>query len=137
MMSTKRWIQIVFSLAVAGLIFSGYLSSVKLLSGSCAFNETCPYFLGYPACWYGFVMYLVMVVATGLGLLKKINDKKVFITDIVVSAIGIIFTGSFVMQEVAQSRLTGALGLSTCVYGLIFYLLIFAVSIIGSSRTGA
>lgn len=119
----------IFILTAAGLGFSGYLSAVKLLSGSCAFNESCPYFLGYPACWYGFAMYLVMCVMTGLAIFKKVRPLAALTTDVLVSTLGIIFAGSFVVQEVAQSRLTGVLGLSTCVYGLVFYIAIFIASL--------
>ena len=36
--------------------------------------------------------------------------------------------GTFVVQEIVQSKITGTLGLSTCAYGLIFYIAIFIVS---------
>jgi hypothetical protein len=133
----RSWVIILFILASAGLLFSGYLSAVKLLSGSCAFNEPCPYFLGYPACWYGFAMYLVMFVTTGLGLLGKVGNKNIFTTDGIVSALGILFAGSFVVQEIERSSITGTLGFSTCVYGFVFYVAIFIVSLIGKSRASA
>jgi hypothetical protein len=117
-----------FILASAGLIFSGYLSGVKLISGSCALNEPCPYFLGYPACWYGFAMYLAMFIVTAVALA---NDKHATIAikaDLAISFVGILFAGNFVLQEIERSTVTGTLGLSTCVYGLIFYIAIFIVS---------
>jgi len=117
-----------FVLASAGLLFSGYLSAVKLLSGSCAFNEPCPYFLGYPACWYGFAMYLVMFLVTAAALAWKEKVKRAVVADAVVSFIGILFAGNFVVQEIARSAFTGTLGFSTCVYGLVFYVAIFIVS---------
>ncbi len=58
-------------LALAGTLFAGYLSFMKLLTSTCAFNESCPYFLGYPACWYGFGMFLIMLVLSIIGLYKK------------------------------------------------------------------
>lgn len=137
MTTMKSRVTLLFILASAGLLFSGYLSAVKLLSGSCAFNESCPYFLGYPACWYGFAMYLVMFVTTGLGLFGKIGDKNIFTTDGIVSTLGILFAGSFVVQEIERSSITGTLGFSTCVYGLVFYVAIFIVSLIGKSRARA
>lgn len=36
-------------LEIADTLFAGYLSAVKLISHTCAFNESCPYFLEYPA----------------------------------------------------------------------------------------
>jgi hypothetical protein len=130
----KSFIVILVFLASAGLLFSGYLSAVNLLSDTCASDEPCPLFLGYPACFYGFAMYLVMFFVTGLGVLGRVGYKKVFLTDVVVSIFGIVFAGRFVVQELLQAHITGTLGLSTCAYGLIFYVSIFIVSLIGKSR---
>src|ERR1019366_10609833 len=69
----KSLVVILFILASAGLLFSGYLSAVNLFSHTCAFNESCPFFLGYPACFYGFAMYLVMFFVTGLGVLGRVR----------------------------------------------------------------
>ena len=128
-MGSKQWVKIVFIFALAGLIFSGYLSAVKLFSNTCAFDEPCPYFLGYPACWYGFGMYLIIFIATALALLGKADIKSVIKTSAAVSFLGILFAGRFFIQELLQSKITGALGLSTCTYGLIFYILIFVLSL--------
>ena len=117
-----------FILASAGLLFSGYLSATKLLSGTCAFNEICPYFLGSPACWYGFAMYLVMFGATAWALARARATGDAIATTAVVSVLGILFAGTFVVQEIVQSKITGTLGLSTCAYGFIFYIAIFIVS---------
>jgi hypothetical protein len=76
-MKTKTLIVILFFLALAGLLFSGYLSTVKFFSDTCAFNESCPLFLGYPACFYGFAMYLIMFCVTGLGVLGRVGYEKV------------------------------------------------------------
>ncbi len=124
-----RSLKIIFIFALAGVLFSGYLSAVKFFTKTCAFNETCPYFLGYPACWYGFLMFIAMFIVASLGLLKKFSADSAVKIILVVSALGILFAGSFVAQEISASKLTGNLGLSTCVYGLIFYILIFAVSL--------
>jgi|SRR6185369_12769995 len=126
----KRWMYALLALTWAGLLFSSYLSAVKLFSNSCAFNEPCPYFLGYPACWYGFGMYLLMFIATAWGLKGMAAVRSVLKFDIIVSVIGIIFAGRFAAQELLHGSLTGTLGLSTCVYGLIFYVAIFATSVL-------
>jgi len=121
-------IKLVFIITIAGLLFSGYLSGVKLFTDTCAFNESCPYFLGYPACWYGFGMYLIMFITTSTHLLKKISIESAIKTNLIISFLGILFSGNFVVQEILTAKITGALGLSTCAYGLIFYILIFIVS---------
>jgi hypothetical protein len=69
-----------------------------------------------------------------VGVLGRVRYKKVFITDAIVSIIGILFAGSFVIQELLQARITGTLGLSTCAYGLIFYISMFITSLRGKSR---
>ena len=112
----KKKIVTLFVFASAGLLFSGYLSAVRLLTGSCAFKESCPYFLGYPACWYGFLMYLIMFIATAVALARKEKIKKAVATDVVMSFVGILFAGSFVIQEAMQSATTGVLGFSTCMF---------------------
>lgn len=39
----------IYSLTLAGTLFSGFLSGVKLFTDNCALGETCPLFMGYPA----------------------------------------------------------------------------------------
>lgn len=131
----KPLIVSLFALATAGLLFSGSLSAVKLFTGTCAFNESCPYFLGLPACWYGFAMYLVMFIVTGATLTQEEKNKKAIVTDIIVSLLGIVFAGRFVVLEFLQSRITGTLGFSTCVYGLVFYIAIFIVACIAYKKS--
>lgn len=130
----KRFQLGLFGLATAGLLFSGYLSAVKLFTDTCAFGETCPYFLGYPSCWYGFAMYLVMFIVTGISLIDANKIRTALRTDIFVSALGIIFAGSFTVGELLTARITGTLGLSTCAYGLLFYIAIFVISLRAMKR---
>ncbi len=127
---------LLFILTLAGLFFSGYLSAAKVLTGTCAFGETCPLFLGYPACWYGFGMYFIMFAAVVFALLKRIRMVSMLKINAVISFLGIAFAGNFAVQELIQSKITGALGLSTCVYGLIFYISIFVVSVISLEGAG-
>ncbi len=117
----KRWVIVLTVLTAAGVVFSGYLSAVNLFSGTCAFNETCPYLLGYPACLYGFAMYLIMFLTACAALIGKAGPATAFCTAKWVSLIGIVFSGSFVIRELV---------LSTCAYGLAFYIVIFIVSIL-------
>jgi hypothetical protein len=132
----KTWLRSILILALAGLCFSGYLSAVKLFSGACAFNESCPYFLGYPACWYGFAMYLGMFITSVLAVFSKISAISTFKINIAISALGIVFAGSFAWQELLGSKIiAGALGLSTCAYGLIFYAAIFILSVIALGKS--
>jgi uncharacterized membrane protein len=131
-MSIKTYLKVTFVLALAGVLFSGYLSATKLFTGTCAFNESCPYFLGYPACWYGFGMFLAMFIAAIVGLRRVASARSTakFVT--AVSLLGILFAGSFTWAELSTwlaARNSGyQLLLPTCVYGLVFYIAIFVAS---------
>ncbi|MFZ2523332.1 MAG: vitamin K epoxide reductase family protein [Minisyncoccia bacterium] len=107
-------------LTLAGVLFSGYLSGVKFFTKTCAFNETCPYFLGYPACYYGFAMFSLMFIFAVISLVKSSGEKNLSKKLMIVSLIGIIFSGYFVIQE--------NFTFSTCAMGLVFYLTIFTLS---------
>jgi len=138
-MKTDKYIKIAVILTLAGTLFSGYLSGIKLFSGTCAFNESCPIFLGYPACYYGFTMFSTMFVATLIALVRKAGGHWPLNLNLAVSALGMVFSGSFAVSEIAawfkpgQFRLYG-LGFSTCVYGFLFYIVIFVFTLIALKR---
>lgn len=64
---------VILVLGVGGLAFSGVLTYRELFTQTAA---TCPSpgapgtVLGYPACVYGFFMYLAIVVAAAVGLAR-------------------------------------------------------------------
>ena len=70
-MTMRHALQTILTISLIGLAFSGWLTSQELF-GSAA--RGCPApgavgtVLGYPACVYGFFMYLVIAVAAMLGL---------------------------------------------------------------------
>lgn len=70
-------LKILFVIGLGGLIFSGVLSYQEVFGSTAV---TCPApgapgtVLGYPACVYGFFMYLAIVVVAGMGLRAK--DRK-------------------------------------------------------------
>jgi uncharacterized membrane protein len=133
-MNTHRKIEwAVFLLGVGGLLFSGYLSAVKLFTETCAFNESCPYFLGYPACYFGFAMYLVITVFAGLHVAHQFDGKKANEIILWVSLLGILFAGYFTVGELPLLFTEGfsayVLGLPTCALGLIFYLILTVLSL--------
>jgi uncharacterized membrane protein len=64
---------IVLVLGLGGLAFSGYLTYRELLAeagASCPSPGAPGTVFGYPACVYGFFMYLVIVVVAALGLVR-------------------------------------------------------------------
>lgn len=125
--------KILLALSVGGVLFSGYLSAVKFFSKVCALHESCAYFLGYPACYYGFIMFLLLLVFNLLLLTGKMAEKTASRFVSVVSFAGILFAGYFTLSELPLlfARGFGAyfLGLPTCALGLIFYVVIFILSL--------
>ena len=132
-MQSSTYLKTMFFLGLAGVLFSGYLSAIKFFSTICAFNEPCPFFWGYPACYFGFGMFLIIFVSATLGLLQKISEKDMSKILATVSALGILFAGYFTIPEIGKlisGVSTGySLGLPTCAYGLIFYIIIFALAV--------
>lgn len=132
-MFRDKKIALLFGLSIAGLLFSGYLSGLKFFTETCAFNEPCPYFLGYPACYYGFAMFLALVVISFLSVVGRISSRKGARGVCAVSVLGILFAGYFTLKEIPVLFGGGisayVLGLPTCALGLIFYILIFAISL--------
>lgn len=72
-MKAKNALKWICGIALVGLLFSGYLSYKELFGGCSA---GCPTIavntvFGYPACVYGFVMYAIVLLISGLGLSNK------------------------------------------------------------------
>ena len=138
-MQTSKYIKTMFFLGLAGLLFSGYLSFLKFFTATCAFNEACPYFLGYPACYFGFGMFFIIFSSTLLNLLKIISEEIAWKIILTVSTMGILFAGYFTIPEIGKllsgTQTSYTLGLPTCAYGLVFYILIFSLSILKKTNS--
>lgn len=129
----KERFRLLLALSVAGLLFSGYLSSMRFFSDTCAFNEPCPYFLGYPACYFGFVMFFIMTAAI-IAHYAGAAGGRVLRAVLTISGAGILFAGYFTLGELPRIFSDGisayVLGLPTCAYGLIVYLAIFVIALL-------
>ncbi|MEY4745273.1 MAG: hypothetical protein RL272_1218 [Candidatus Parcubacteria bacterium] len=133
-MTMRTYLKSALILSLGGTLFAGYLSAVKLLTGTCAFNESCPYFLGYPSCWYGFGMFLAMTAVSAAGFSGKMNALKAVRANAGIAVAGTLFAGYFVAQELSRwmsvpVAMRYGLVLPTCVYGLVFYVIILALSV--------
>jgi len=133
-MKLKIYQKITFLLSLAGFLFAGFLSSVRFVSETCAFNEPCPYFLGFPACYTGFILFAIMFIVSAVACL--IESKKTWSrsTNMVISLFGVLFAGYFVIIELPpffNNVVEGYdLGLPTCLYGFVFFVAIAIVSFI-------
>ena len=130
-MTIEKYIKTALPLTVAGILFAGYMTGIKLFSGTCAFSEPCPTLWGYPACFYGFFIFSAMFVVTLMALLKKKNSLGPVRANLILSGFGILFSGYFAVPELTAVIRDGQnyqLGLPTCAYGLVFYVVIFIVT---------
>jgi len=130
----------VLALSLAGTLFAGYLAGTKLITGSCALSEPCPYVLGYPACWYGFGMFVMMFIVSLRGrfmLTKQTTMCRIGMR--VVSLAGVLFAGTLVAKEIpmmfSSFAPSYAMGLPSCAYGLLFYIAIAVLSFFREDST--
>lgn len=76
-MTERRALQWIFGISTFGTAFSGVLSYRELMGPSAL---SCPApgapgtVFGYPACVYGFFMYLLIAVISGLGLRQRATE---------------------------------------------------------------
>jgi uncharacterized membrane protein len=69
-MNQRTSLKIILVIAIAGILFSGYLSFNELFKGICPLG--CTSVFNLPACVYGLIMYLIVFIISLLGL----NSKK-------------------------------------------------------------
>lgn len=112
-------------MSFAGLLFSGYYAGTKLFTDTCAFNETCPLFLGYPACYFGFTMFLLLAGASAGSIFWPALRVQAVQVVRAVSILGILFAGYFTAIELPVLFTEGVgvylFGLPTCAIGLLVY----------------
>jgi disulfide bond formation protein DsbB len=128
----------ILGLSIAGFLFASYMSGIKFFTQTCAFSEPCPLFLGYPACYFGLAMFALLVLLSAMLFFSKLEEKKALLSILTISLAGILFAGYFSIKELPLLFSEGfgayALGLPTCTLGLIFYILIFILSVNQSFR---
>jgi len=71
MMKKQTSLITILIISIAGMLFSGYLSYGELIKKTCSLDGGCSMVAGYPACVYGFVMYLIVFIISILGLKSK------------------------------------------------------------------
>lgn len=78
MIKPRTALMTIFVIAIAGILFSGYLSYGELFTDGCGLGCTSGdegNILGVPVCVYGLTMYIIVFIVTVLGLIKK-EDKS-------------------------------------------------------------
>jgi uncharacterized membrane protein len=129
-MEKKTALKYVSIISFIGVLFSGYLSFGTVISGVCPLNGECPFFLGYPACYFGLAMFLMILIASLMSFLPKQNKDNLIKAILAISFMGILFSGYFSLIEILNPR-NYSLILPTCVYALIMYILVFIIPLLG------
>ena len=114
---------LLLALTIFGMGFSGYLSYGVLSANTCPLNGGCTRVLGYPSCLYGFTMYTIMMILVLLTFRKQIvfaTGRKLVL---LISAIGMIFSGSLLVEEFLNRS-----PLTICAAGFSMFTLILLTS---------
>jgi hypothetical protein len=127
-LTLKRYFVIATAIAAAGSLFSGYLSFERMTSGVCAFSEPCPFFLGQPACYTGFALFLGAFAVSFLGWLFQVESVRPAIFNCVLGALGVSFAGRLTAVEL-RAHESYRLGLPTCAWGFIFFFALLVISV--------
>jgi len=130
-MKTTTYLRWATLLSAAGTIFAGYLSSVRLRSGICAFAEPCPFFLGRPACYTGLALFSTLLAISAFALLRVRESRWPVVANAIVSTMGVLFAARLSVGDL-WALAGGAryeMGLPTCAYGLVFFVALLALSV--------
>ncbi|MDE1873828.1 MAG: hypothetical protein KGI04_01780 [Candidatus Micrarchaeota archaeon] len=127
-MKKKTIIDAVAVLALAGVLFSGYLTYYTFASG----RPGCEIFIfGAPSCFYGLVMYIAVFLLTLFALLKLNARGAATLALACVSFIGILFAAFLTTETWSAVSCTNfdILGQPPCIYGLVMYLIVLLLAL--------
>jgi len=132
----RNLLKIILYLSIAGVLFAGYLTISKMITGVCSFGESCPFLWNHPVCIYGLIIFFTIMLST-IALLMYPADKLAKYTQLYMSILGVLFSGYYSYQEVFNP-ICGKychyqLGLPTCIYGFVVFVAVF-VFVIKSRR---
>jgi hypothetical protein len=132
-MKISSYLKTTLILSAGGTLFAGYLSAVKIFEKVCAFNETCPYFLGYPACYFGFALFAMLLVSTAAAYINRSYKQLVVKINTAVAGLGVLFSVYISVLDLidffGREGASYALLLPTCVYGAVFFVVVFVLSL--------
>ena len=126
-MKKTEFLKIMFVLAVAGTLFSGYLTYYTFATSKPGCDL---YFFGLPSCFFGALMYAIIFILSLAVIADRNLRSKRTLAISVISAVGIAFA-SFLTLYVLSARNCTSLeifGIPPCVYGLVMYLALLVLS---------
>ena len=132
---TYLWLAML--MATVGIAFSGYLSGVQWLSGVCSPTPLRSFFLGYPACYTGFILFTAMLLAAATALVARVKSSWPVAANVAVSAVGVAFAGRLTFVELMTNHSPSAYSadLRSSAYGLAFFGAVFGVSCVARWRS--
>lgn len=134
-MTQRAYVVAATLLSAAGATFAGYLSITRMTSGVCAFAETCPFFLGEPACYTGFAIFSAALLVSLAAWVTRTGSLAPSIVNGVIGLAGVAFAGRLTLVELG-AHTSYRLGLPTCAWGLVFFAALTIVSIVRIARGG-
>ena len=127
-MKPTTYLRVSTALTASGVLFAGYLSAHRALLGVCAFDESCPFFLGYPACYTGFALFSTLFIVSAIGLARRTEAVWPMVANLCVSSFGVVFAAGMAARELS-AHVHYKMGLPTCAYGLVFFAAVLGASI--------
>lgn len=131
---------LVLLVSLGGMAFSGYLSYFNLWGPgcsqpliSCGGAKTVEIF-GLPTCVYGFFMFLMEALLATIALTKQ-DKKKLLKWMFGLGLFGVLFAGVLAVYEIVWLD-AFTYGIPACLYGFIFYFLIFLFALFGLRYQG-
>ena len=128
-MEKKSFVLTTLIFSIIGLLFSGTLSYFSMVLGKCLLKDPCPVFFHLPSCFYGFIIFLTILILSLVSLIKEKKRDNLMEWTFYISIIAVlyaIFSASYeIFYLCADGSCKYSLILPTCVYGLIMYLVIF------------
>ncbi len=132
-METPTYLRVATLLSGAGVLFAGYLSAHRALLGVCAFDEACPFFLGYPACFTGFALFLALFAVSAIGLARRTEAAWPILANLGISTLGLAFAGGMTAREL-RAHVHYKMGLPTCAWGFLFFAAVMAASVAAGAK---
>jgi hypothetical protein len=124
----RKLLKVTLYLSIAGVLFAGYLTISKMLTGICSFGESCPFLWNHPVCIYGLMIFFTIMLST-ITLLLHPTDKLAKKSLLYMSILGVLFSGFYSYKEIFNpicgNKCHYQLLIPTCIYGFIVFVAVF------------
>lgn len=121
-------LSLVFYFSLAGTLFAGYRTIVRLATKTCAFGETCPNVFGVPACIIGSLFFLAIFISSA-GMRFSFLSPELAVPGMFWGALlGLVYSGTLSLSELFfEIRKKKPLILSSCACGFLLFAVIFVL----------